>query len=123
VRLLAYVTTLGRREDIQTFRRHLGDDDLHEAPGRAQPGIFDASRSLLGLHARPLTAVATREDAAVAANEAEPSSYSAVPVVACSGSGRACFRVSRSARSLSSASRAAFSWLRSTKRTDQIEIS
>jgi hypothetical protein len=32
VRLLAYVTTLGRGEDIQTLRRHLGDDDLREAP-------------------------------------------------------------------------------------------
>jgi hypothetical protein len=30
VRLLAYATILGRREHIQTLRRHLGDDDLHE---------------------------------------------------------------------------------------------
>jgi hypothetical protein len=70
VRLLAYAITIGTHEDIQTLRRHLGDDDLHEAPERAPPGIFNArSWSLLAPHARPLTAVATREDAAVAANE------------------------------------------------------
>jgi hypothetical protein len=57
VRLLAYVTTLGRREDIQTLRRHLGDDDLHEAPGMPRPGIFDGSWCLLAPHTRPLTAI------------------------------------------------------------------
>ncbi|MBX9617396.1 MAG: hypothetical protein K2X25_17525 [Caulobacteraceae bacterium] len=58
-RFLAYAFRYATHEDMQTLRRHLGDEDLRDALEHAPPGIIDGRswsywRLMLDLPPRPL---------------------------------------------------------------------